>query len=99
MGVFLPMESEVGESKGWWILKLKIIHIEWEDAKATYGWHSTDEIVKRTFPVTTVGILIHEDAESITVSTSYARATGDWADPITIPKRCINKRKTLMVLK
>jgi len=79
-------------------LKLKIIYLEWIDAKSTYGWHPISELSKEPFLVVTAGLLVCEDAEFITVSTSYA-PNADWADPITIPKRCITKRKTLMVLK
>lgn len=80
-------------------LKLKIIYLEWIDAKSTYGWHPVDDLSKEPFLVVTAGLLVCEDAEFITVSTSYATVPSDWADPITIPKRCITKRKTLMVIK
>lgn len=72
----------------------KIVLIEWNDAvHEEHGWCSSLDIKHIDDRVWTVGFIIREDKQSITVVQSDGISAV--ANPCQIPKKMITKRKVL----
>ena len=79
----------------------KAIYIEWVDSISTTGnvWVTTDSIKRQGIDrCTTIGFVVHEDKESVTVANSFdgqaferQHVSGD----MTIPKCAIRKRRVV----
>lgn len=75
----------------------RIVYLEWVDSHTVDGWLDKDEVSKdcKASKIYSVGYLVEETDEDITITTSY------WDDeimsPLTIPKSAIlkcRKKKT-----
>jgi len=73
---------------------VKVIYVEWEDACTTRGWVDLEHEFT-TMAIQTVGYLINETDKSLTVG--HSTSEYNTADPITIPKGWIKKRKYIKV--
>jgi hypothetical protein len=76
---------------------MKVVEIDWEDSCSQYGWADKKRVDKPTMTCKSVGILIHEDKETVTVSHSVN--PNHCSSPMTIPRRAINKIKTIKTIK
>lgn len=76
---------------------LPIIHLKWLDAAHCdgTGWKSLEDYVPTGIVCETVGFLIHEDEETITLATSIDIEGGNFASEFLVPKVCIKERKQL----
>ena len=68
----------------------RCVRIEWLDSTMKQGWSlPTKDHDLRCF---SVGYLVNEDDDQITVSASWAPEGGLFADPLTIPKVAVIAR-------
>jgi hypothetical protein len=72
--------------------KLPVYYLEWDDSCATHGWDIPDTMVDLPSRIKSVGILVSENKESLTISTSISNHQNAM-DKLTIPKSCIRKKK------
>ena len=70
------------------------VHIVWQDSHSEQVWSAAKEIDDDITPVTSIGWLIKETEKTITISTSRTKEDV-FADPLTIPKFAISKRRKL----
>lgn len=75
-------------------MKPKLISINWVDSAVTMGWFYEDYSDLNPSFITTIGFLVKETDDSISVSTSLSEH-GRFVDILTIPKAVIKKRKFL----
>jgi len=66
----------------------KIVEVKWIDAIGDGGWCSFDYHSNRNMMIHSAGFLVHEDNETITVSSSISGA-GHCDNPMRIPRVCI----------
>ena len=72
-----------------------IVYVEWVDSGSTHGWVHLDQL--RDPPrilCVTVGFLVREIDEGVTVSASWSD-TGSFDSPITIPWATVTKYHTV----
>ncbi len=69
--------------------KNKILKIQWIDSKYGGGWEFLDEITCKSAEVETIGYILEENSESITLAHSISDK--QCCGKITIPKVCIKK--------
>jgi hypothetical protein len=69
-------------------MRPKSVYLEWIDSCAHRGWNDPIDLLSR---IVTVGWLVREDHESVTVSTSYDQTSDNFADQMVIPKVAITK--------
>ena len=75
---------------------MKAVYVEWEDASSAFGdaWTPREDVIKRgVCKCKTIGFIIHEDKNSITVVASLHRS--DVAGDMNIPKSAIRKRRVV----
>ena len=70
----------------------KIVALEWEDHCTTQGWNSKDNIDGLPIRIKSIGYIIKETPQTITISTAIS-STGGSPEPMTILKSCIQKRR------
>ena len=70
--------------------------MEWVDSAVTMGWLYEDDDLLTASHITTIGFLVKETSDSISVSTSYSQHKR-FVDILTIPKVAIKKRKFLRI--
>ena len=65
--------------------------VVWEDSNVTRGWHDQDDTTYHPSTVMTIGWLIHENRNCITVASSaiFQKGNQQVTDPMTIPRGCI----------
>lgn len=75
----------------------KILLVRWIDSHTTHGWHHKEEYDARPAKCESIGYLLSETKDSLTLAQSRSRESGGipWADFITIPKVSIKKRTEL----
>lgn len=75
---------------------IKLVHIRWIDSSSpsTADWYSPAELTLKALTCETVGILIAEDSNQISVASSITE-TGALYGVITIPKCSILKRRRI----
>lgn len=66
--------------------ELPVVEIHWVDSMDGRGWQNNDYMVDCDMGCRTVGLLVAEDDESYTVSTSQCLDNGQVVSPIKIPK-------------
>lgn len=72
---------------------MKVVSIEWLDAASIAGWHTKDALGLVT--IRSVGWLVSEDKQKITVAASYDKQNDAYGCTVTIPKPWVKKRKVL----
>lgn len=68
-----------------------LVWIDWLDSTGGGGWRSIEGLGRAMLECRSVGFLVHEDDESVTVSASLA-SLGNADEPIRIPKVSITGR-------
>ncbi len=71
-----------------------IVELEWEDSALAVGWHPRSIHELQPSVITSIGFLIAEGPDAVSISTSTA-ANGDIVDPLTIPRRSIRWMRTV----
>lgn len=70
----------------------KVVHIQWVDAVGQLGWMKTEHVAP--IPLcNTVGYLIGENKDMLTVSATTCDVLDNFSGCITIPKKMIKKRR------
>lgn len=72
--------------------KFKKIEVHWVDSHGSGGWRYIPDIKTPQLDCYSMGFLIKEDKDSITMSASYS-ANDSSFDMLTIPKCAIVKRR------
>ncbi len=76
---------------------MKIVRVEWVDSAFAQGWMDIEQAKNHTIShCTSVGILVHQDDEKITIMQSLSDKQ-DAGDGITIPKCSIKRMRMLKV--
>ncbi len=71
-----------------------VVCLTWNDSTGWKGWCKPEDCADGPSSIESIGFVVHETKEYITISTSYG-TTGNFADPICIPKACITMRSDL----
>jgi hypothetical protein len=74
---------------------VKFLKVEWRDAASTDEWTKLVDIDHELSSITTVGILIGETDETLTIGLSYDHDSESFSNFIRIPKAWIKSRKKL----
>ena len=72
--------------------KPKLVYVQWVDSCCGSGWQTLERIRAACTKCITVGFLVHEDDECISVATTLGYHEGEpnqTADAITIPRVAI----------
>lgn len=81
---------------------MRVELVQWLDTGLAVndGWMDTSYVVSRAHhlarPVTSSGIVMHEDEEAIVLAGAYAKDTGQWLNAHAILKSAIVGRRTLL---
>lgn len=73
----------------------KLVRVEWFDAVSVDGWTQSSEIKPELHLIETVGILIAETDDVITVALNHDTTGDSYSCFINIPKPWIQSRKSL----
>lgn len=76
-------------------MKSKIIEIDWIDSSASLGWAEPLPSAPETMTVKSIGFLICEDKDTLTMSAHMVQSKRYCHSPMTIPKCAIRKRKVI----
>lgn len=68
--------------------------IKWIDSASCHGWHSDDSLDNEALIISSIGWVVKEDKNAVTITTSVAPA-GSVSNPLTIPKCAIKSMKRL----
>ena len=80
-------------------MKLKLVCVEWVDARAHAGWFEYDyKNPPKNVPVRTYGLLVHDRKDAIVLASSYDPKEKQFADRNEIPKGICKTIKTIKVL-
>lgn len=74
---------------------MKVIYIEWLDSSSTHGWQKN--IPNSTLKCTSVGYLIDETREKLTMAMSHDVDNNNYCQFMEIPKRVITKKRFLNI--
>lgn len=78
----------------------KIIMVKWMDASGADGWVRASKLIEddnRLAEIETIGYLVHEDKQSITLTMAKDLSNSNCGAYMCIPKVCITKRKTITI--
>lgn len=73
---------------------LKLVQIDWIDSTRRPGWRDSG-LSPPCMKCTSVGYLVSDDPESVTVSACHSVSEDTFLDAITIPKVAITRRRWL----
>ena len=76
-------------------MKSKYVKIHWRDAVSVDEWTSAADIVSESALIETLGILINETEEIITVALNHDQSNDSYSCFINIPKGWIVQRKVV----
>jgi len=75
---------------------MRVIIVEWVDSAFLQGWMSRDDVkTHRISPCVSVGLLVNETRDQITIMQSAGKE--QYGDGLTIPRVCIKRMRTLKV--
>lgn len=75
--------------------KWKLKRVRWVDSATSAGWQVSKREIYAPVECETVGFVIADDKESISISATIADVAHDTVDVITIPKCAIRKIEKL----
>jgi len=75
--------------------KYKMALVEWQDAESVDDWTSEDEIDHSIAPVFSVGWLLKEDFEAITLALNHDRKNDSFSCIMKIPTGMVISKKIL----
>ena len=75
--------------------KYPILFVEWIDAHSEYGWHEFSHVQSEPDPQRSVGFLIRESENTISIAQSHQEEGSLVADVLTIPRSYITSIKKL----
>lgn len=78
---------------------MKIIYIEWNDAMSCDNWTQTSEIKPELALIISVGILIAENKEVITIALNHDSTNSQHSCIMNIPKAWIKTKKVIKTIK
>ena len=82
--------------KGTKLIPDEIVVLHWEDSRGGTEWISKRDYKPHTAKVVSVGMLVAETDECVTITCSMTKEDdGYYYAPITVPKSCIMDRRTL----
>lgn len=72
-------------------MKLQVVHVEWVDSEAVGEWTELTEASHDLGLIHTVGMLIHQDSDSLLVASTYDGVREAVNASIWIPRGCIRR--------
>lgn len=76
------------------IRNTKKLYLEWVDSCAIKGWNRIEGLDLTETKICSIGYLVYEDKNSVTITTSMS-TNNSFMDPLIIPKCSIIKKKVL----
>lgn len=70
-------------------MTLKIIHVQWVDSQTLDTWRDVKELDHDMGVIHTVGLLVHQDADSLFIASTYDGSREAVNAAIWIPRSCI----------
>jgi hypothetical protein len=74
---------------------MRFVKLTWLDSTSNLGWLDKEDCEMSA--VESIGILVAEDKDKIIISTSYDKGSDRYVDPLSIPKRCVIKRRNINI--
>jgi len=74
---------------------MNLVKVDWIDSETHMGWESAAEFMDKLNTVTTVGYLVYENEEQITIASSYDPEAEHYNSVIRIPKVCVTNREEI----
>lgn len=71
----------------------KVVEIEWLDSHCNLNWERDEECNPPDLLCTSIGFLLHEDDESVSITTTLCKHQA--FDPLTIPQRAVIRMWTI----
>lgn len=75
--------------------KHPIVLVIWTDAESVDAWTHSNDLDHTITPIESVGWLIADTAESVTLALNHDTKNGNYSCIMKIPKGMVNSRKTL----
>ena len=76
---------------------MRLVLVEWVDAISNSGWHSPKKELCEVSSCVTVGFLLYDEEDIITIAQNINITSGNIGDTISIPKGCVKRVRTLKV--
>lgn len=77
----------------------RVVLVEWDDTSSNAKWTDREEAMKREpLRCLTIGLLIVDEAEKVSVAASLCDETNSFADVTIIPRGTIHKVSTIGML-
>lgn len=78
---------------------MRLVRIVWRDSGLSHdhGWQTAAQIENRTVLVQSVGLVVHEDDENVTIATGHSAELDLWYGIHTIWRRAIESIRDLSV--
>lgn len=78
---------------------MKLVKVTWEDSCTNNRWRELEDAKHdTTVKVVSVGFLVYEDKEYLSVAANYGTNPPQISNTITIPKKTIKKIQTILDL-
>jgi hypothetical protein len=74
---------------------MKIIYIEWNDALSVEGWVNKTEMIGELALIKSVGFLVKESDEIITICVNFDETNDNYSCIMNIPKKWIKTKKII----
>ena len=75
--------------------KLPVVHVQWIDSQSIGEWHDLCEVDHELDIIDTVGLLVHQDKESMLIASTYDNEREAINAAIWIPKSCVKHVRPL----
>ena len=72
----------------------RVLAVRWNDTVCQRGWERRG-VWPHLDPVVSVGLVIHEDADTITLASTWCLEDGDTHQRITIPRGMIRSKRVI----
>lgn len=70
-------------------MKLKVVHVQWVDSEAIGEWTELSEASHDLGVIHTVGLLVHQDTDSLLIASTYDGVREAVNAAIWIPRACV----------
>lgn len=74
----------------------KALLVVWKDACSEDSWTPESDIEPANSTIISIGILVKETSEVLTLGLNFDQTSGNWSCIIHIPKSCISRKIPLL---
>ena len=76
---------------------MTLVMVEWSDAYSFGGWHTPSKELDQTANCISIGLLLFDDGDQVTIAQSKSVTSGNIGDTLSIPKCSIKRIRKLKV--